>query len=92
LEEIKKIKTDGPAVSDLDKVKETWKQQREVNLKENGFWARQLIQTAELGVDPKKILTYEKRVDALTVNDIKVAANKYLDMKNYSQIVLNPEK
>jgi zinc protease len=92
LDEIKKIKTDGPSVSDLDKVKETWKQQREVSLKENGFWVRQLLQTSELGVDPRKILTYEKRVNALTVNDIKTAANKYLDMKNYSQIVLNPEK
>ena len=92
LEEIEKIKKDGPSVEDLNKVKETWKQQHEVNLKENNFWARQLLQSVELEIDPRAILSYEKRIAALTSGDVKEAAVKYLDMKSYSQIVLNPEK
>ena len=91
-EEIQKIKTNGPAVEDLNKVKETWKQQHEVNLKENAFWARQLLQSIELGTDLENLLSYEKRISLLTPIDVKNAANKYLDMKNYVQIVLNPEK
>ena len=91
-EEIQKIKTNGPAVEDLNKVKETWKQQHEVNLKENAFWARQLLQSVELGTNLENVLSYEKRISLLTPLDVKDAANKYLDMKNYVQIVLNPEK
>lgn len=92
LAEIEKIKTNGPALEDLNKVKETWKQQHDTNLRENNFWARQLLQSIELGIDPAQILSYEKRIALLTPQDVKDAAIKYLDMKNYSQIVLNPEK
>jgi zinc protease len=91
-EEIEKMKTSGPSVEDLNKVKETWRQQHDVNLKENNYWARQLLQSVELGVDLQNILSYGDRIAKLTPADIKDAAIKYLDMKNYVQIVLNPEK
>ena len=91
LAEITKIKTNGPAEADLNKVKETWKQQYEVNMKDNAFWSRQLIQSVEMGSDPMGILKYEKQIAAITPKDVKDAANRYLDMKNYVQIVLNPE-
>jgi zinc protease len=92
LAEIEKIKKEGPSEADLNKVKETWKQQYEVNVKENSFWVSQLIQSVELGSDPTGVLTYEKRILALTPKDIKEAAVKYMNDKNYVQIVLNPEK
>ena len=63
-----------------------------MNLKENNFWARQLLQSVELGIDLQNVLSYEKRIAMLTPADVKDAANKYLDMKNYVQVVLNPEK
>lgn len=92
LAEIEKVKKSGPNVEDLDKVKETWKQQYLVNIKDNAFWARQLVQNVELGTSGKSLLSYEQRIAALTVKDIQDAAKRYLDMKNYVQIVLNPEK
>ena len=52
LEEIEKIRASGPSEADLSKVKETWRQQHQVNMKENSFWARHLLQSEELGVDP----------------------------------------
>jgi zinc protease len=92
LAEIEKARKEGPTEADLNKVKETWKQQYLVNIKDNGFWTRSLIQSVEAGSNPASILSYEKRVDALTVKDLKDVANKYLDTKNYIQVVLNPEK
>ncbi len=92
LAEIDKVKANGPTIEDLNKVKETWKQQYDVNMKDNAFWARQLLQSVEVGSDPNEILTYEKRIAALTPKEVRDAAGKYLDMKNYVQIVLNPEK
>lgn len=92
LAEIEKVKKNGVSVEDLNKVKETWKQQYLVNMKDNAFWARQLIQLTENGTDGKSILNYEQRVTALTVKDIQDAARRYLDMKNFVQVVLNPQK
>ena len=92
LAEIEKVKTSGPSEEDLNKVKETWKQQYDVNMKDNAFWAQQLIRSVEGGTDAGAVLSYEKRVAALTTKDIKDTANRYLDMKNFVQIVLYPEK
>jgi zinc protease len=89
--EIEKIKKNGPFEADLNKVKETWKQQYLVNMKDNGFWARQLVQSLEIGSDLSRILTYQKRVDALKPADIQAVAKKYLDTNHYLQFVLNPE-
>ena len=76
----------------MNKVKETWKKKYEENMRDNNYWLRQLQQTVELGSNPADILSYEKRVDALTVKELKETANKYFAMKNLIQVVLYPEK
>lgn len=92
LAEVQKIKDNGPSEADLNKVKETWTKQYREELKENGYWLSRLVQSEEAGTDPNDILTGEQRINAITVKDIKDAANKYFDMKNYLTMVLNPEK
>lgn len=92
LAEIEKLRSTGPAEADLNKVKETWKQQYLVNVKDNGFWARHLMQSIQNGSDPMRILTYEKRLAELKPEEVQTVAKKYLDTKNYVQFVLNPEK
>ncbi len=91
-QEIEKIKNEGPTQEDLDKVKETWRQQHEVNMKDNSFWMRQLIQSVELGTDARRVLSFEERIKKLTTSDVQDAARKYLDMKNYVEVILNPEQ
>jgi zinc protease len=90
--EINKVKNDGPAEADLNKVKETLTKQYQESVKDNNYWLSKLTQTIELGSNPADILTGEKRIGAVTVKDIKDAANKYLNDKNYVQAVLYPEK
>jgi zinc protease len=91
--EIEKVKKSGPTVDDLNKVKETWRQQYDVNVKENSFWANQLIRAVSLGIDPSaQILAYPDRIASLTPKDIQNVANKYLDTRNMVQVVLYPEK
>jgi len=92
LEEIKKIKDNGPAEADLNKVKETWTKKYSEDLKDNNYWLTKLQQTVDLGSNPADILTGDKRVNAITVKDVKEAAIKYFNMNNYVQAVLNPEK
>lgn len=92
LGEIQKIKEKGPTDADLAKVKETWLKQYLEDIKDNGYWLGRLLQVAEAGTDPNDILTGEQRIKAITAKDVQEAANKYFDMNNYVQMVLNPEK
>jgi zinc protease len=91
LGEIDKIKKNGPSAEDLNKVKETWRQQHEEHLKDNGYWARQLLESVEMASDPKEVLRYEDRLSSLTPIDLKETANRYMKMDSYIQVVLNPE-
>jgi len=76
---------------DLDKVKETWKKKYQENLKDNNAWLDVLSQAFIDENDPENILDYEERVNAITLQDLQKAAQKYFDMNNYIKAVLYPE-
>jgi zinc protease len=90
-EEINKVKG-GPTEADLNKVKETMKNQWKESLKENSYWINKMSQWVELGTKPEDIFILDKRVDAITVKDIQMTASTYLNDKNYVQAVLYPSK
>ena len=91
-DEFERLKREGPAASDLAKVKQNWIQNHRKALRENGYWLGR-IQSALLdGTDPKAILTHEERVNALTAAEVQDAARRYLNTENYVQVVLYPEK
>jgi zinc protease len=92
MDEIQKIKDSGPIEADLNKVKETWIKQYQEDVKDNSYWLSKLQQSVESGASTGDVLTVEKRIHALTTKDVKEAANMYFNMKNYLQVVLNPEK
>ena len=50
-----------------------------------------LMENPQVIIEAVNKYSYEQRVAAITPADLKEAANKYLDMHNYVQIVLNPE-
>ena len=85
------LKTEGPDDIYITKVTETQLRNYEVQLKENGYWLRALHNYYFTGQDPEAILRYPDKVKGLTAGKIKKAANKYLDMDNYVQVVLLPE-
>lgn len=91
IELIKNLKKEGPSETDLDKVKETWKKKFEEDVKTNAYWSSLLLSANINDTDPKRILSYEKRVDGLTVEMLKKAANKYFDLNNYITGILLPE-
>lgn len=90
--EIQKIKENGPLDADLNKVKETLGKKHTEDLRDNNYWLNKLQQTVELGTDPADMMTFEKRLNAITGKDLKDAANRYFNMNNYLQAVLYPEK
>jgi zinc protease len=90
--EIARMKEQGPAQADLEKVRQNWLQKHKASLRSNGYWLAQLNDAALEGTDPARLLDFEKEVAALTVDDLKHAARRYFDMANMVQVVLYPEK
>jgi zinc protease len=90
--EIENIKANGVSEEDLTKIKETQRRDREEGLKENGYWLGQISTYYRNKADLNGFYEREKLVEALSSDDLKVAANKLLNMENYVQIVLMPEE
>ena len=89
--EIEDIKTNGVSEEDLNKIKETQRRDREESLRENRYWLNQIGGYYRNNSDLNGFYEREKQVEALTAENLKTAANEYLNMKNYVQIVLMPE-
>ena len=90
LDEMAKIKRDGPSEVDLNKVKETLIRERETRIKENNFWISAL-QNVYLNGD--RLLTldeFKNFVNSFTASDIKTIAKKYLDTTSYVEVTLTP--
>lgn len=90
--EMEKIKAKGPEAEDLQKVKEIMISNRETNDEKNNFWL-QKIQSKH--IKEGKIYTieqYKSKISEVTRDDIKRAANTYLNTAHYVKVVLLPEK
>jgi zinc protease len=85
------LKTSGTTDVYLNKVKESQRREREVNLKINSYWLNALESYYYNEDDPRLIARYEELVDSLTLDDIRHAAVRLLDTGNYVRIVLYPE-
>jgi zinc protease len=90
--EIAVVQKDGVSQDYLDKIKAQFTREREVQLRNNGFWSNWLESTARFGDDPTIILDPTKMTARMTVENVKAAAKRYLDGKTYYQSVLLPSK
>ena len=90
LDEMGKIKKDGPTDVDLNKVKETLIRERETRVKENSFWLSALQNHFLNGDKLLSLEDYKTFVNSFTGNDIKAVANKYLNTESYVQVALTP--
>ncbi len=90
-EELRKMRTDGPAQEYIEKVQESQRSDREESLKQNSYWLGQLSAWYRQGTDPRGILTYEILIDALTPELVRETAERFLNLENYIQVSLVPE-
>jgi zinc protease len=92
LDEIEKIKTNGPEKIDVEKVIAEEKRSTEIQFKENGFWNAYLIDQYSKGEDLNYINRFSKElIDKISVDSIKKAANQFCK-DNLARFVLLPEK
>jgi zinc protease len=92
MEEIDKIKKNGPEAVDIQKFVAEETRSTEVQLKENSFWAGHLTSSSQNQSDPDAVLHYIHDLNKVTVQSVKDAANKYLSGENLIKLILLPEK
>lgn len=91
LDEIKKMKTDGPDEINVDKFKAEDRLKHEKQLRENYFWANYFQDQSLKNENLNEVFRYESILDKVTKNRIKEAANKYLREENLIRFMLLPE-
>lgn len=91
IDEVNKIKTNGPKQTDIDKFVIEQKRQLELQLKENGFWMGQISGAYQNNEDPTYILRYLNELEKVTVQSVKEVAEKYLKSERLFKFILLPE-
>ena len=92
LDEINKLRSDGPPQSNVDKWRAEDKTSFVPQLRTNGFWLNYLSSQLQNGQNLKEINNYISLLDAVKPDDIKTVAQEYLSGENYIRLVLFPEK
>ncbi|HET7506280.1 MAG TPA: insulinase family protein [Kofleriaceae bacterium] len=91
-DEIAAVQKDGIGADYLEKVKQVFTREREVQLRNNGFWIGWLTSAYTFGDDPTLVLDPSKMIARMTSDNVKAAARRYLDGKQYYEPVLLPAK
>jgi zinc protease len=89
--EVERLKRDGPTPLELQKVREEQRREKEVNLRDNNYWAAQLVAYDRFGWDPAQIAAPAGAIVPLTNENIRAAAREYLNVNRYVQVSLLPE-
>ncbi|MBK7076057.1 MAG: insulinase family protein [Myxococcales bacterium] len=77
--EIAALRKRGPSAVVLQKIKETWKRQRQVDTQTNRYWVDALIDDVYPNHDePKTIVAVDPLIAGLTTAKLKAAAARYL--------------
>lgn len=92
LKDIENARLNGAEEKDLTKIKETQRQEKIKNLKENRFWSGELREKAQNKEDLNVIQmkNLEQAIKGLTSEDIKNAANLFFDENNFIRVMMEP--
>lgn len=93
LQEIERLKGEGPSAADVAKVKEIQRREWETSLRQNTYWLSQLLFASRHGLDPvEETVHFHHLLDTLTPELLRGAAVRYLRPDNYARFFLYPEK
>jgi zinc protease len=91
LAEVERLKTQGPSVDDVNKVKELERRDLETNAKQNSYWLGSLQTVHMLGWDPTGILRRSERTEKLSPEVLQPIFKKYFPTDRYTLVTLKPE-
>ena len=91
MEEVDWLRTGGEQKY-LDTVKELLRTSREEQLRDNGFWLNQIQSAVQQGESFTPIVGFDELLEALTLEQVAAAAQRYLTGDRYVRVVLLPEE
>jgi zinc protease len=91
-DEVARLKRDGPTPDELAKVREEMRRENEVSVRENSWWAMQLVNYDQLGWDLRTITDAPDAAAPLTRDLVRDAARRFLTENSYIQVSLVPER
>ena len=91
VDEVAAIQKSGIGADYIEKVKELRLRAHETNLRENGYWLRELERSYMFGDDPKTMLDWGIMRERVSSDRVRAAANRYLSSKQYTLGELRPE-
>ncbi|NOT59980.1 MAG: insulinase family protein, partial [Acidobacteria bacterium] len=92
LQEVEKLKAEGPTEKQLQVQKEKMMQSYEASTQQNGYWLNQLTGKYQNNEDPAELLGVPEFYKKLDATAIQQAAKKYLNTANLIKVTLFPEK
>lgn len=90
LDEVAAVQANGIGDDYLEKVRQAFTREREVQLRNNAFWLGWLSKAYTFGDDPTLVLDPSKMLARMTPANVKAAAKRYLDPKQYFEPILLP--
>ncbi|PYF75104.1 M16 family metallopeptidase [Pedobacter nutrimenti] len=91
VDEVNKLKKEGPLLENVNKFKAEDVRRRETELKTNVFWLNYLNEQLLINEPLNKLFDYDATMNKISVSSLKEIAAKYLTGKNYIRLVLLPE-
>jgi len=93
LQDIGNMMSNGPEQADVEKVKETQRQEQIKALKQNRFWMNNINRSLKQDDDMSKITieNMDMAREKLTAKDIQNAAKKFLNAQSRVEVIMEPE-
>ena len=82
---------DGGEQKYLDTAKEIFRSSREEQVEENSFWLNQMRAILQRGDEFEVINQFNDRLDAVTLEQVAAAAQRYITLDRYIRVVLFPK-
>ena len=92
LEEITKLRNDGPTGTQVNDVREAMTRENQTNMQQNGYLVSQIAARYQISEPLDSLFGLNAYFDKLSVASIQEAARTYLDLQNYIKLALFPEK
>ncbi len=86
------IKENGVKEEDLAKVKEAQLKNLKENLKKNDYWLNRLYSFYYYDDDLSNFIVTEDKIQSLSTEDLKAAANEFLNEDQFVEAILLPEE
>lgn len=90
LDEIDKLRKNGPSQQNLDKWRAEEEASTQTELKTNKFWLDYISGQIANHENIDQIIHFSTAITKVSVGDLKAMANRYLSGKNYIRLVLMP--